>query len=609
MARVLVSSLLLLGLFACAPRSYREDADRVATRTIQTHRLEALGVDEPFSIERPSDTLRRRLFVEQGLPFSGPEAIDANAVNPIPQWPDADYFDSESAENVPWRSDSEGLVVQLADALQIGARNSRDYQRQKELVFQSALSLDLARDDFRNIFASLAEGEITRDLGLARPETGARGSASAGVTRRLRNGASFAANVGIDVVKLLTRSHSSSLGVFGDASISVPLLRGSGQFVVTEPLKQAERNLVYSIYDFERFKRDFAVRIATDYLGVLQQLDQVQNAEDNYRGLIRSTRRARRLADAGRVPEIQVDQSRQDELSSRNRWISALQSYERSLDRFKTLLGLPTDARIRLDASELVKLENVITLATTEVVDDEPIPAADVEVTLDPPSQADAGPLELDEATAIELALTNRLDLRVAIARVLDSQRGVAIAADDLRADLTLFGSATAGSGRSVSGTGLSDSGIRPERGRYSSILTLDLPFERTAERNAYRNSLIAFEQSVRDVQALEDSIKFDVRDDLRTLLEARESLRIQLQAVQIAQRRVASTNLFLQAGRAEIRDLLEAQEDLVSARNALTSARVQYRVSELELQRDLDVLQVDAQGLWREYTPKEKSS
>ena len=37
----------------------------------------------------------------------------------------------------------------------------------------------------------------------------------------------------------------------------------------------------------------------------------------------------------------------------------------------------------------------------------------------------------------------------------------------------------------------------------------------------------------------------------------------------------------------------------------ALTAARVQYRVSELELQRDLDVLEVNEQGLWREYTPE----
>ena len=94
-------------------------------------------------------------------------------------------------------------------------------------------------------------------------------------------------------------------------------------------------------------------------------------------------------------------------------------------------------------------------------------------------------------------------------------------------------------------------------------------------------------------------------RHDLRTLLAARESLRIQEEAVRVARRRVESTGLFLRAGRAQIRDVLEAQEDLVSAQNALTAARVQYRVSEFELQRDLDVLEVNEQGMWQEFTPE----
>jgi len=83
----------------------------------------------------------------------------------------------------------------------------------------------------------------------------------------------------------------------------------------------------------------------------------------------------------------------------------------------------------------------------------------------------------------------------------------------------------------------------------------------------------------VRDVQALEDSIKGDIRDQLRTLLESREGLQIQATAVALAERRVESTRIFLDEGRAETRDLLEAQDDLLSAQNALTSALVDYRV------------------------------
>jgi outer membrane protein TolC len=108
----------------------------------------------------------------------------------------------------------------------------------------------------------------------------------------------------------------------------------------------------------------------------------------------------------------------------------------------------------------------------------------------------------------------------------------------------------------------------------------------------------------VRNLQELEDRVKSDVRDALRTLLSARESVQIQARAVRLAQDRVRSTSLFLEAERAQVRDVLEATEDLISAQNSLTGALVSYRVAEIELQRDLGVLAVDEKGLWVEYEP-----
>ncbi|HSV26324.1 MAG TPA: TolC family protein, partial [Sedimentisphaerales bacterium] len=138
----------------------------------------------------------------------------------------------------------------------------------------------------------------------------------------------------------------------------------------------------------------------------------------------------------------------------------------------------------------------------------------------------------------------------------------------------------------------------------YQALLTLDLPLDRRLERDNYRISLINFEQSVRALQSLEDRVKQDVRGRLRGLHEARESVQIQATAVTLAEKRVHSTGLFLQAGRAEVRDVLEAQEALLSAQNALTAAIVAYRVTELELQRDMGVLTVDDKGMWQEYRP-----
>jgi outer membrane protein TolC len=87
--------------------------------------------------------------------------------------------------------------------------------------------------------------------------------------------------------------------------------------------------------------------------------------------------------------------------------------------------------------------------------------------------------------------------------------------------------------------------------------------------------------------------------------MRQRESRRIQAKALSVAETRVKSTTLFFEAGRIQIRDLLEAQEALVTAKNALTSAIVDYRVAELEFQRDAGLLRVDEGGLWVEYAPE----
>jgi outer membrane protein TolC len=148
----------------------------------------------------------------------------------------------------------------------------------------------------------------------------------------------------------------------------------------------------------------------------------------------------------------------------------------------------------------------------------------------------------------------------------------------------------------------LDNAELRLDNGVFSAWLTLDLPFERTAEAVVYRNRYIELAQAVREVQKLEDSLKIEIRNRLRELFEARKTLVIQAQAVALAQKRVRSISLFMEAGRAETRDLLEAQDSLLNAQNSLTAARVDYRIAELQIQRDMGVLIVSDTGLWEEY-------
>lgn len=597
---LLLAALVLTG--CRTPTKHRQTADRVASIIIAGKQKEALGKTEPLRIERPSDILRRRLLEQQNLATSSEASFGTDRLTPIDHWPEPNYPYDITSNNLHELTVEPNKPVRLSliQALQVGASNSLDYQSRKEEVFQAALSLDLTRNNFRNIFSAGGTSDLTTDTSDTELGTGA----DVGVSRSLKSGIDLGGAMAISLVKLLSHNGASTLGLTTDASISIPLMRGAGEHIAAEPLTQAERNVIYELWDFERYKRTFAVSIARSYFNVLRQMDNVSNAEDNYRSSVASARWSRRRADAGRIPEIEVDQAIQRELSARNNWISAQEQLKSTLDSLKSTLGLPVDALIEVDPNDMVQmrsraekvLEQMRMASTGEV--SKTAPPADAPIDLKPADYKDAGPLEIEENRAIELAFDNRLDLKVSNGRVYDSQRQVVVAADSLRADLTLGGTARIADNDDVGS-------IRFDRGTYAALLTLDLPIERTRERNEYRNSLIDLERATRSVQSLEDQIKLSIRSELRNLLESRESLKIQAQSVVVAEKRVRSTTFFLEAGRTEIRNLLEAQDSLLAAQNSLTRAVVDYRITELEFQRDLGLLDVNERGLWREFTPE----
>jgi len=601
---VLITCLVFIQSGCRTPSEHRQEADKAASDIITEKQEEALGKTEPFSIERPSDILRRRLMTEQQLLYSSEASLGTDQLERIEHWPEDESPQTGESPDANIQIDPNNpLKITLVDSLQIGAHNSDEYQTRKENVFRAALDLDLERNDFRNIFRAQAQSLMISDSSGSSTVTTVENSGVAGVTRTLENGIELGAALAIDLANLLTQGGASSFGLTADTTVSIPLLRGAGKHIVTESLTQAERNVVYATWEFERFKRTFAVDVAQGYFIVLRQMDSVANSEENYRSAIASARWSGRQADAGRITQIDVDRATQRELEARNGWISAKAQYRNRLDAFKSSIGLPPDARLELDPNDLKQLRDRtsdMVKAVVEETEDEAnqeTPPADAPIELVLPSDEDVGPLEIDESLAMQLALDNRLDLRAAIGSVYDAQRQVVVRADALRAGLTLGGTATFAD---------NDDGSQSfDDSRYTALLLLDLPIERTAERNAYRKSIINLERSTRDVQVLEDQTKLAIRIELRTLLESRESVKIQALSVVVAESRVRSSTIFLEAGRIEILALLDAQDDLLSAQNSLTSAIINYRIAELSLQRDMGLLQIDASGLWREFSPE----
>ncbi len=563
------------GLAGCANRQTEIDRADQRARTYIDRAQGIAGLSgSGYSLVPPEASLRAIIFADQQLPMAivGEPTTYTLEVRQPPG-------------NLP----SHPLQLTLSRSLSVGAANSRDYQTNKEKVYRVALDLDLNHEEFRHGFRGLMSTLLSSDLSSGVAVDGITGTGSTTWTRKFEAGMELTAQIGIDLVKLLSSGRQSSLGVFADTSIRIPLLGGAGSDIVREDLTQAERNMVYALYDFERYKRLFVVDIAQAYFNVLQQLDRIRNSRENFLKLQVAARHARRLADAGRLPEIQVDQAQQDVLRARNDWLGASQSYGRLLDSFKMKIGLPPDCKVELAGDDLALLAR------------EEIPGGEAGQDLDrlfvEPDGSGVRGGEPDDHALLVKALASRLDLRQAYGEVHDRARKLRIARDEFlpRIDLELSGSF--GGHRTLASASSPRAKLRPERGDYAALLSFDWPFERRQEASLFRAAQLDLDQALRYAEESEDQVKLDVRNRLREVAASRETILIQQKSVDLALRRVASTTLFLQAGRLEMRDLLDARKDLLTARNGLTAARVELKIAELALARDVGTLQVNGNG------------
>ncbi len=518
----LSAALLVLTAASCkAPEQHRAEADREVYGIIEQRR-EQLSAHDPFTVDPATETLRGRILRgEQTQP------------------------------------------VDLQDALVIAAENSRQYRSEREALYLTALDLTLQRWNFSVI--DTASGDASTS-GTDDESDQRQAGVIWGWSKVFGSGLQVLGTLALRSVSLVgSDSTDRAWREFSQASLSItqPLLRGAGADIVLEPLKQAERNVLYQARDFERFRRTFAYDVTQQFFGVLRQMDILVNEEENYRGLQTLRERNESFAEAGRLNEIEVDQARQNELSARNRVLTQRASLQTSQDDFKFLLGLPIDAGLPLDRAEYLDPE------TWEWLE------------LDPP-----------EALVVRVALERRFDYATVREQVVDAQRKMNIAADALRNGLELQFDASARSEDDA------PERISGEDVDWTLGVGLDLAVNRLPERNAYRESIIRLAQAERAAEQFADGIVADLRQELRTLDAARQTYEIQQRAVELAQRRVESTNLSLEAGRASTRDVLESQEALVGARNALTSALTSYILSGLALYRDMELLQVTPEGV-----------
>ena len=586
----------------CSTAHYRESADKEVYRTISEKTAAVPAMPGEFTIE----------------------PVPSVEVTETPTVLEVDATLGEVGE-----MELGAHVITLEDAMELAFTKSRTYQNRKEGLYLQALSLTLDRHQYTPIFsggvstnytrstrdvtklsgaASLAQSapdvvtalgnlagtpagllsryaaivdEAATVTGINQPrseimnERSVSGSTDIGVGLLMKGGAQVAVGLSTNLLRFLTGDPRVSTSSALAASIRQPLLRGRGK-VAEERLTQAERNLLYELRDFTRFRKEFSVQIASEYYNVLQDRDVVRNSLESFEAFQRNAQRERAFAREGRRTQTQVGQLEQAELEAQTDLINAVRNYRRSVDEFKITLGLPTDAEIVLADKELDELRQQGLRHPDVTADD-----------------------------AAEVALVARLDLYTVRDQEEDSARTVEIAENQLLPDLDLIVRAD------VDNVPEADrfQELDFQRATWSAGLDVDLPLDRKSERNSYRTALINHERARRALELAEDEIKLQVREAWRNLDQAKRNYEISEIAVELNKRRVEEMDLRAELGLATARDLIEAQQDLTSTLNSRTRALVAHTIARLQFWRDMGILYIKENGQWEDITDVEPVS
>ncbi|TDU63212.1 outer membrane protein TolC [Prosthecobacter fusiformis] len=466
-------------------------------------------------------------------------------------------------------------VVSLADALDFAVHRNRTYLSRKELVYLSALTLTLTRQQYGPIVdssgsAGYSDVQVQNGVNrIVRNSTLATGGAVT-FDYLMKTGARLAVDLTTDFTRFFTGDVRGLSDSRAAVSLTQPLLRGAGVLATVEPLRQDERDVLYAIRDFTQYRKTFTVGIATQYFRVVQAREAARNRFVAYRAALVSIERETALAAANLRSQSSLKQIQQGRITYERNWINAIRTYEEQLDDLKISLGLPVNERVVLAKDELQKLQ-----------------VTDPQGTLD---------------QVLDTALITRLDIYNERDRVQDTSRKVKIAHQQTLPTLNALVGYQVGS--PVNSQGLQ---VSTDQRSIAAGVDVDLNLNVKPERNQLRAAQIAEQSAQRELELAEEQLRSTIRSDWRGLEVARKQYDLAQQGLALAQKRLEIEEALMEEGQGTARDIVESQDRLIVARDLVVSTLIDHVIARLQLWSDMGVLYIEKDGSWVDVLNKEK--
>lgn len=336
-----------------------------------------------------------------------------------------------------------------------------------------------------------------------------------------------------------TTSHSSSDTASSsiNATMTLPLLKGSGREVAEAPVTQARLNEQNNQLSLKSTLSNTVTQVIQAYRNLLLANEQLKI---NQRALKRSQDLVKIngvLIQSGRMARQELVQAEAD-LASRE---VSLANAENSLDN------------ARLDLLGLLALDKY-----THITPSEDFKLIDVD-------------LVSDELT--QIALTERPDIRQARISLKNLEVSKTLADDQARWQLDFVASTSTETSNNSYGLGMNGS---PEDS-WSAGLTISIPFMDESPKLAPLQARIALEKAELSLNDLEENIQREILNAVRDIRIKRRQVDLARQSLRLSEQKLKIEREKLHAGRTTNFQVVQFENDLVSAQNQELSAVINY--------------------------------
>lgn len=396
-------------------------------------------------------------------------------------------------------------------------------------------------------------------------------TSTAGYSQQFQTGTTV--GVGFNTTRLTTNSSFATVNPSFNSgltfSLSQPLWRRAGLFANRAPIVIARRGVKQSKAAFESQLNETVARVISQYWDVVQAARSVEVQRQSLERAEASYKHDKRALELGALSPLDIYRSESKVAQRRIAVVQAEYSLKRAQESLRQAIGADLDARIG---------------------------ALDLELADSAEAKGDLAPVDLKDALA--LAEKNRPDLEVQRQQLAINDVNVRVAANNLRPEVDL--SATYASngvggivfdrnGNVISSGGFADS-LSQVGGfgfpTYGINLQLRLPVRNNAAAADLGTAMVAKKRALYQMRGLEQNAETEVKNAVHDLEQAEILLTASKESLDVATKSLAAEERKYQLGAQTVFFVLDAQDTLSQAEQALLQAQIAYQKALTELDR-----------------------